>query len=96
MAFEVSDFFRSYKKRGDLHSLFNVAREDTTLDVLQYFAYQNDEGAYIIQRTTTSGSLTVLAYNYYASNKLDSFETDWGNRASLAYGEYHALFIKNL
>jgi len=93
MAIQAKDFFRTYTKRGDLNAIFEIVREDTTSAVVQYFAYQNEDGSYVIQRSTTSGSLTVLAYQYYGVGKKPSqFADDWSNRANLTYGEYYALF----
>jgi len=92
MAFELKDFFRSYVKRGDQNGLFNVVRSDETLDELRFYAFQNEDGSYVIQRVTTSGSLTVKVYEYYASKSIDNLSTDWSNRSSLSYAEYYQLF----
>ena len=94
MAFELTDFYQSYIPRGDFRGLFNVARSDETLEALRYYAYLNEAGSYVIQRVTTSGSLTVKVYEYYAVGKKSTtaLSTDWGNRASLTYVEYSQLF----
>lgn len=92
MAFEIKDYFMHYTKRGEPMSLFNVCRFDETSSVLKYYAYQNDEGAYIIQRSTTSSTTSILVYEYYASKTTINFTTDWAGRASLTYGEYYQLF----
>ena len=93
MAFEIKDFYMGYTKKGSILGIFNVAREDYTNDVVQYFAYFNDEGSYVIQRSTTDATTTVRIWGYYGrGNKPDGFATDWSNRSTLAYVEYHALF----
>ena len=89
MAFELKDFFRQYVKRGDQLGVFNIAREDPTSGQ-EFYAYQNECGAYLIQKVTTSGTLTIHAY--YARKNSGGFGDDWTNRASLTYGEYYALF----
>ena len=90
MAFELKDFFRSYVKRGDQTGLFNVARDDTANAGARYYAYQNEDGSYIIQCVTTSGTLHI--YAYYASKHSVNFNTDWTGRAGLTYVEYYQLF----
>lgn len=90
MAFEIKDFYRAYTTKGDIDGLFNVARADDSSDGLKFYAYLNENGAYVIQRVTTSGTLKI--YNYYATKKTANFTTDWTNRASLTYGEYYQLF----
>lgn len=90
MAFEIKDFFRSYSKHGDDRSVFNVARADDANDGLIFYAYQNEEGGYVIQRQTTSGTLKI--YGYYGRRPSSGFSTDWTNRASLSYVEYYQLF----
>jgi hypothetical protein len=92
MAFELKDFNHSYTKKGDERGLFNVARSDETLDELRYYAYLNEDGAYVIQQITTSGSLTVKVYKYYATKLANNITTDWANRASLTYSEYNQIF----
>lgn len=92
MAFRIKDFFHSYTKRGDIDGVFNVARSDETADEIRYYAYQNEDGSYVIQRVTTSGTLTVKVYGYYGTKQVNSLSTDWTNRASLTYGEYYQLF----
>ena len=91
MAFELTDFFRSYVPRGDFRGLFNVARADEDGGT-KYYAYQNEGGSYAIQRITTSGTLKI--YEYYAVGKKASttFASDWTNRAGLSYVEYYQLF----
>lgn len=89
MAFEVKDYFMHYSKRGEPVSVFNVCREDPTSGA-EYYAYFNDEGSYIIQSVTTSGTLKL--YKYYACRTTANFSTDFANRAGLTYGEYHELF----
>jgi hypothetical protein len=91
MSFELYDTYQNYTKRGSLHQMFNVARSDETLEELRYYAYLNDSGAHIIQRITTSGSLTVKVYGYYGTMSGD-LNTNWANRDSLTYGEYDKLF----
>lgn len=94
MSFDVKDYFRHYSKRGDDRSVFNVARSDDEDDGLKFYAYINDEGSYVIQRITTSGTLKI--YQYYASKNTSSFSNDWSGRASLGYQEYYQLFQQNL
>ena len=89
MAFEVKDYHMQYSKKGDPVSVFNIAREDPT-DGDTYYGYMNDEGSYIIQQVTTSGTLKI--YKYYARVHKAQFDTDWTDRASLSYLEYHELF----
>lgn len=89
MAFQVKDNYMHYSKKGDPISVFNIAREDPT-EGAQYYAYFNDEGSYIIQSVTTSGTLKI--YKYYASRIKANLTTDFSNRTSLAYGEYYELF----
>lgn len=95
MAFEVKDWFKSYDKKGGDISLYNISRQDNDSSVIAYYGYQNDSGAYIIQRSRTSATVTNLIFDYYASNTSDNFSTDWGNRVSLTYVEYQALFHKS-
>ncbi len=91
MAFEMKDYFKSYSKKGDDRVLFNVARtDDDDTAYPKFYAYQNEEGAYLIQRETTSGTLKI--YGYYAKRTTSNFSTDWTNRASLSYLEYYQLF----
>ncbi len=91
MAFEIKDFSKSYAKKGDDRSLFNVARsDDDDTAYPKFYAYQNEEGAYVIQRQTTSGTLKI--YGYYGTRQAANFTTDWTGRASLTYVEYYQLF----
>lgn len=90
MAFELKDFFRSYVKRGDQNGLFNVSREDSDDEGLKFYAFQNENGAYVIMRQTTSGTLKI--YEYYAKQQIANFSDDWSGRTSLTYGEYYQLF----
>ena len=92
MAFELKDFFRSYVKRGDQNGLFNVARSDETLEELRYYLFLNEDGSYVVQQITTSGSLAIKVYKYYATKNRDNLSTDWANRSSLSYVEYYELF----
>ena len=92
MAFEVKDFYMQYSKKGDPTSVFNISREDPT-DGETYYGYQNNEGSFIIQQVTTSGTLKI--YKYYASVTKANFDTDWTGRSSLSYGEYYQLFHQN-
>ena len=95
MAFELKDFYMSYVKRGDQRGLFNVARSDEVSDVERYYAFYNETGSYVFQQITTSGTLGVKVYKYYArgsKREVLDLTTDWANRASLSYVEYHALF----
>ena len=89
MAFEIKDFNMSYAKQGDDRSLFNIAREDSD-GYPQFYAYQNQEGAYVIQRVTTSGTLKI--YGYYATRSIANFASDVTNRVNLTYVEYYQLF----
>ena len=79
-----------YTKRGDHAGVFNVARSDDDNDGLKFYAYQNETGAYVIQRVTTSGTLKI--YEYYATRAVASFSADWTGRTGLTYGEYYQLF----
>ena len=90
MAFELKDFFRSYVKRGDQNGLFNIAREDSDVEGLKFYGFQNENGAYVIMRQTTSGTLKI--YEYYATHHSETFNDDWTGRAALSYGEYYELF----
>jgi hypothetical protein len=90
MAFHCKDFFHSYSRKGDENGLFNVARADDENDGLKFYAYQNEEGAFVIQRITTSGTLKI--YNYYATKQVSRFDTDWTARTGLSYGEYWQIF----
>lgn len=90
MALEIKDFNHSYTKKGGIDGLFNVARSDDDNDGLKFYAYQNEDGSHIIQRVTTSGTLKI--YEYYATQRVTEFATNWTNRASLTYGEYYQLF----
>lgn len=93
MAFQLKDFFRSYVKSGDQMGLFNVVRSDRTSSVEQYNAYMNEDGSYIIQQTTTSGTTAIKVYKYYAKkNGSSTFAADWAGRTGLTYGEYYELF----
>ena len=89
MALEVKDYYMQYSKKGDPTSIFNISREDPT-DGATYYGYQNNEGSYIIQQVTTSGTLKI--YKYYARTAKATFSDDFTNRASLTYGEYYELF----
>lgn len=91
MAFELTDFFRSYVPRGEMRGLFNTARSDEANAGARYYAYLNEAGSYIIQRVTTSG--TIKLYQYYAVSKRPAqLDADFTNRASLSYVDYHELF----
>lgn len=95
MAFELTDFYRSYVPRGEMRGLFNVARSDEVSDVERYYAFYNESGSYVFQQITTSGTTGLKVYKYYAkgSQKVPKDLTDdWTNRASLSYVEYYALF----
>lgn len=89
MALELKDFYMQYSKKGDPMSIFNIAREDPT-EGEQYYGYFNNEGSYVIQQVTTSGTLKI--YKYYAKTDKTAFDAEWAGRASLTYGEYHELF----
>ncbi len=93
MAFEVKDNYMHYSKKGDPISVWNISFEDPTAGE-QYYAYFNDEGAYLIQRVTTSGTLKI--YMYYASRITANYSLDITNRANLAYGEYYELFQQGI
>ncbi len=98
MAFELTDFFRSYVPRGEMRGLFNVARSDEVSDGVRYYAFYNEAGSYVFQQITTSGSLGVKVYKYYAvgaNRNAKDLTTDWTNRASLTYVEYYNLFNQN-
>jgi hypothetical protein len=90
MAFDVKDFFMAYSKRGDARSVFNVARSDDDNEGLKFYAYWNDEGAYLIQKVSTSGTLKI--YGYYATRQTNTFDASWTGRAALTYREYYELF----
>ncbi len=92
MAFEFVDWFMQYTKRGSPKTLCNVARSDEDSEVERYYAFLNETGSYVIQQITTSGSLNIKVYKYYASNKKASLDTDWTGRAALTYVEYNDLF----
>jgi len=77
VAFELTDHNRSYVKKGELRGLFNVLESDETLDEIRYYQYQNENGAYVIQRVTTVTTLTVKVYRYYARKASVNAATDW-------------------
>ena len=94
MAFELTDFFRSYVPRGEIRGLFNVARSDESNLGERYYAYMNEAGSYIIQRVTTSG--TTKIYKYYAKAKAPAqLDTDWTGKDALEYVDYYLLFNQN-
>lgn len=97
MAFQTKEFFHDYTKRGDINGLFNVvfSDESTTEGATRYYAYQNENGAYIIQRVMTSGSLTTKVYGYYGKRTNDDLTTDLTNRATLTYVDYYQLFTQS-
>ena len=98
MAFELTDFYRSYVPRGEMRGLFNVARSDEDSEVVRYYAFYNETGSYVFQRITTSGTLGVKVYGYYAvgaNRSPKDLTTAWTNRASLTYVEYYQLFNQN-
>lgn len=94
MAFEIYDFQGHYVKKGDYKGLFNVARSDEseTSGATRYYAYLNENGAFVIQSVATSGSLTVKVYSYYGNKSYSNLATAWTNRASLTYVDYQLLF----
>ena len=96
MAFEIKDWFHSYTNRGGIDGLFNVVREDSENDGLKYYAWQNENGAYVImrQRTVTTTAIEKV-YEYYATKKVGDFTTDWASRAGLSYQEYYQIFTQN-
>ena len=98
MAFELTDFNRSYVTRGEMRGLFNVARSDEseTDGVTRYYAYLNEVGSYVIQQVSTSGSLTTKLYKYYAKKKGGTtlLGTDWAGRTALTYVDYYQLFAQ--
>jgi len=96
MSFEIRDWFQDYSKRGDGKGYHNVAYSDEseTEGATRYYAYQNENGAYIIQKTATSGSLVIKVYTYYGRRDPLSLSTDWSNRASLTYTDYYQLFTQ--
>jgi len=93
MSIQTKDFYRHYTKLGDRFSTFEIIEEDPT-DGAEYYAYQNEEGSYIFQQITTSGTLRI--YRYYASNKKNSVSADWTDRANKTYGYIHELFPASL
>ena len=97
MAFQTKEFFHDYSKRGDENGLFNVARSDepTAEGADNYYAYQNENGAYIIQQIVTSGSLVIKVYKYYGKRDGTILDTDWANRTALTYVDYYNLFTQN-
>ncbi len=98
MAFELTDFHRSYVPRGEMRGLFNLARMDTDSQPV-FYAYMNEVGSYVIQRYTTSGTLKIV--KYYAKRGKPSLDmtamldADWANRAALSYVDYFALFDRS-
>jgi hypothetical protein len=91
MAFEIQDFKRHYIKEGSYRGLFNVARSDEENDNPRYYAFYNEDGSYVIQQITTSG--TTKIYKYYAHKSTGGdLDTDFTNRSSLTYVEYYQLF----
>ena len=97
MAFEVRDWFQDYSKRGDGKGYHNVALSDepTTEGATRYYAYQNENGAYIIQKIATSGSLVIKVYSYFGRRDPNQLTTDFTNRASLTYVDYYNLFTQS-
>jgi hypothetical protein len=98
MAFELTDFYRSYVPRGEMRGLFNVARSDEDSEGERYYAFYNEVGSYVFQQITTSGTAGLKLYKYYAvgANKTaKDLTADWTNRASLIYVEYYQLFNQN-
>ena len=94
MAFEFTDFYRSYNPRGEQRALFNVARSDEDSEMERYYAFINNSGSYVIQQITTNGTLTNKIYKYYATKNNSTFDTNWTNRASLTYVEYNNLILR--
>ena len=93
MAFELKDFERNFTPKGDNRGVFNAVREDYEDDGKQYFAFMNEAGSYVIQRTTTAGTGSIRIHEYYAVGKKPlQFATDWAGRASLSYVEFYNLF----
>jgi len=91
MAFEITDFHNDFIMRGDIKGTFNAARQDVSSVAIRYYAYLNENGAYIIQRTRTTSTAGISIIEYYG-RKNGSFATDWAGRAALSYVEYNALF----
>jgi len=91
MAFQARDFFQSYSKRGDFNLLFNLVRSDEASTSPRYYAWMNEEGAYIIQQVVITAGVGV--YTYYATSKQPlSLDADWTDRGTLDYVEYYLLF----
>jgi hypothetical protein len=88
--FQITDFFRSYTKRGETRGIFNIARSDEAAVSPRYYLYLNQEGSYIIQKVVETSDVSV--FTYYATRHRDTLATDWANRASLTYVEYYELF----
>lgn len=95
MALEIKDFFRTLTSKGDQKGYFNIARSDMTTASAHYHAYLSEEGAYIIQRVTTSGTLLNKVYKYYAKSKSAGFDADWAGKSGLSYVEYYQIFSSN-
>ena len=53
-----------------------------------YYGFVNADGAWYIQRATTSGNITTYEFVSGSSD----YATNWGNRASLTYDLYNAIF----
>ena len=93
MAFEITDYEHHYVPRGGDRGIFNVVRSDEISEVERYYAYMNEAGSYFIQQITTSGTLTVKIYKYYAVRRRPTqLSTDWSGRSGLSYAEYNVLF----
>jgi hypothetical protein len=90
MALEFQDFFNQYVKRGQMRGLFNVARSDEAAASPRYYGFINECGSYAIQKVETTAG--VSTYTYYASRSISTFTTNWANRATLTYVEFHELF----
>ena len=90
MAFELTDFFRSYVPRGEYRGLFNPARADEASASSRYYLYFNEAGSYVIQKVAVAANVSI--YSYFASKDHETALANWTGRAGLTYVEYWELF----
>lgn len=91
MAFELTDFYRTYVPRGEYRGLFNLVRSDESSTSPRYYGWMNEAGSYVIQKAVLTSGVGVYTY-YGSARQPGSLSADWANRASLSYVEYYLLF----
>ena len=84
---QVKDTSRKFNLKGGEMAVFEASDENVS-GTDEYYGYLNADGAWIIQYIDRSTQ--PVPYRFVAGTS--DYSTAWGNRASLEYGYYNAIF----